>query len=171
VGQLRALIARATTIADLISAENAVSGKQGELDGLTAQKQLLDDQVALSTLTVNLATDDSAVEDEAGPDTFWGGIESGWDSLRDWIGDAVVWTGKALPWLAFTALIAAVLWVLLRVALRRRRGAAGAPTNGTGVPADAAGPPAAEVTPDDGAAQNGAPATVVDDKPADGAKE
>ncbi|MFE3545430.1 DUF4349 domain-containing protein [Nocardia sp. NPDC059177] len=119
VDRLRALMSGATNTADLIAAEEALSSRQGELDSLTAQKRSLDDQVALSTLTITLTADADRAPGEA--DNFWDGIVAGWNSLIDWLQDAIVFAGKALPWLGFLAVIGGVLWALLRVLRRRRR--------------------------------------------------
>ncbi|WP_084483955.1 DUF4349 domain-containing protein [Nocardia anaemiae] len=147
VDRLRALIAGATNTADLIAAEQALSSRQGELDSLTAQKRHLDDQVALSTLTIDITTEDK--DSDEGPTNFWDGIVSGWHSLVDWLKDAVVFTGKAIPWLGFVVLIAAVVWGAVRVVRVRKhssgsgeseRGKAaadGAPSGATAEGADA----------------------------------
>lgn len=119
VDRLRALIAGATNTADLIAAEEALSSRQGELDSLTAQKRSLDDQVALSTLTITLTAADKHAPGD--PDNFWDGIVAGWNSLIDWLQDAIVFTGKALPWLGFAAVLGGVIWLVLRTALRGRR--------------------------------------------------
>ncbi|MFI6171788.1 DUF4349 domain-containing protein [Nocardia sp. NPDC051052] len=120
VDRLRGLIAGATNTADLINAEQALSSRQGELDSLTAQKRHLDDEVALSTLTIDLTTATTkAQEDRA--DNFWEGIVTGWHSLVDWLKDAVVFTGKALPWLGFLVVLAAVIWGVVRTVLRRKK--------------------------------------------------
>jgi hypothetical protein len=52
--RLQALIDQATTTADLIEAENALTQRQAELDSLRAQRAYLADQVGMSTLTVSL---------------------------------------------------------------------------------------------------------------------
>lgn len=129
VDRLRALIAGATNTSDLIAAEQALSSRQGELDSLTAQKRRLDDQVALSTLTIDITTDEKKSDDD--PDSFWDGIVSGWHSLVDWLQDAVVFSGKAIPWLGFLAVLAAVLWAAARLVRRGKaapRGEESAPS-------------------------------------------
>ncbi|MBF6465068.1 DUF4349 domain-containing protein [Nocardia beijingensis] len=118
VDRLRALIAGATSTSDLLAAEQALSSRQGELDSLTAQKRRLDDQVALSTLTIDISTDRKGSGDD--PDNFWDGIVAGWNSLVNWLQDAVVFSGRAIPWLGFLAVVAAVLWGIARLVRRRK---------------------------------------------------
>ncbi|MFC4124848.1 DUF4349 domain-containing protein [Nocardia rhizosphaerae] len=119
VDRLRALMAGATNTADLIDAEEALASRQGELDSLTAQKRSLDDQVALSTLTITLTADDKRAPGD--PDNFFDGIVAGWNSLIDWLQDAIVFAGKAVPWLGFLAVLGGACWLILRTVLRRRR--------------------------------------------------
>ncbi|MGO4615932.1 DUF4349 domain-containing protein [Nocardia sp. 2YAB30] len=156
VDRLRALIAGATNTADLLNAEQAMTSRQGELDSLTAQKRHLDDQVALSTLTIDITTGDKKSDDT---DSFWDGIVSGWHSLVDWLKDAVVFTGKAIPWLGFLLVIAALVWGIARLVPRHRKAARG---GGESVPAPAEPPTSAE--PSQGAE------TSAGDKGADGSK-
>lgn len=133
VDRLRALMAGAANTADLIAAEEALASRQGELDSLTAQKRSLDDQVALSTLTITLTADQDRAPGD--PDNFWDGIVSGWHSLVDWLKDAVVFAGKAVPWLGFFAVIGAVLWGLVRVLRGRKTGATVSAPTGSSAPA------------------------------------
>ncbi|NEW39157.1 DUF4349 domain-containing protein [Nocardia cyriacigeorgica] len=125
VDRLRVLMAEATNTADLLAAEQALSSRQADLDSLTAQKRLLDDQIALSTLTIEISSTHTDSDD--GPTNFWDGIVSGWNSLVDWLKDAVVFLGKAVPWIGFVAVIGAVVWVIVRL-VRRPRGTTAAAT-------------------------------------------
>ncbi|MEU7634295.1 DUF4349 domain-containing protein [Nocardia sp. NPDC049220] len=124
VDRLRALIASATNTADLLNAEQALSSRQGQLDSLTAQKRHLDDQIALSTLTIEVTADEKHSGGSA--HSFWDGMVTGWNSLVDWLQDAVVFAGKAIPWLGFVAVIAAVVWAIARPISRRRKAGSGA---------------------------------------------
>ncbi|MGQ4597354.1 DUF4349 domain-containing protein [Nocardia sp. R6R-6] len=117
VERLRVLIAGAATTSDLLAAEQALSSRQGEVDSLTAQKRRLDDQIALSTLTIDVTSDAKRPDDA---DSFWDGIVSGWNSLVDWLQGVVVFSGKAIPWLGFLAVLAAALWAIVRLVRRRK---------------------------------------------------
>lgn len=162
VDRLRALIAGATTTADLIAAEEALTERQAELDSLTGQKRLLDDQIALSTLTVSI-TSEAPPRDADEPTSFWGGLVAGWNSLVDWLEDAVVFTGRALPWLAFLALLGGLIFAIVRAVGRRRPAPARrriSPLERTAAPGTPARTPAAPGAPAAaaGAAASGTPA-------------
>lgn len=58
--RLQSLIDQATSTADLIEAENALTARQAELDSLRAQQAYLADQVGMSTLQVSLRWEESA---------------------------------------------------------------------------------------------------------------
>jgi len=60
ITRLQSLIDQATSTADLIEAENALTSRQAELDSLRAQQAYLADQVGMSTLQVSLRWEESA---------------------------------------------------------------------------------------------------------------
>ncbi|WP_245713325.1 DUF4349 domain-containing protein [Nocardia rhamnosiphila] len=129
VDRLRDLMARAANTADLIAAEEALADRQAELDSLTGQRRYLDDQISLSTLTVDIrSTAEQTVED--GPTNFWDGVVDGWNSLFDWLKGAVVFVGQVLPWLVFLALLGAIVGAFVGLARRLGGARAAAPAAG-----------------------------------------
>lgn len=134
IERLTQLMTQTTNVADLISAESALSQRQAELDSLVAQKRVLDDQISLSSISIAFTVDPKDDPDKA--DSFWDGLVAGWDSLVAAIKAMVIGTGRALPWIGFVAIVGAVVVIAIRVlyrALRRPAGrgptppAAGAP--------------------------------------------
>ena len=115
VDRLVELMSRATTTADLISIESALSDRQTSLESLQAQKRGLDDQVELATLTVEFGT--VATAPVRAPATFLSGLLAGWGSFVAFLSGALVVVGVALPWLAFAAVLAAISMLVVR---RRR---------------------------------------------------
>lgn len=135
VERLNALLAKATTTADLILIEAELSKRQAELDSLTQQRDALVNQVDLATLSVHLISPKLAPT--AGPTDFWSGLVAGWNALVSFVGGLVIALGVAAPWLIVLAVIAAAVWWIVRLRARRaqaRRGSAAA--------ADAPMPPA-----------------------------
>lgn len=116
--RIQGLLADAKTIADIITLENELAGRQAELQSLEAQQRGLDDQVSMSTIDLSLTTEPVVivVEDDS-PETFWDGLVSGWNGLAGFISVALVVVGLLLPWAALGALIT----VAVIVAVRARR--------------------------------------------------
>lgn len=119
VDRLQALLAQATTTADLIEIESALSSRQAELDSLTAQQTALSDQVEYATISVYVASPGTIPS--SGPADFWGGLTAGWSALVAFVGAAVVVVGVLLPWLAVLAVVGAIVFGAVRVSRRRAR--------------------------------------------------
>ncbi|GGK56731.1 DUF4349 domain-containing protein [Nocardia camponoti] len=119
VDRLRTLMATASNTADLIAAESALSSRQGELDSLTGQKRQLDEQIALSTITITVTAPSDRTPSD--PDSFWDGVVAGWNSLVDWLQDAVVFAGSAVPWLGLFGIIGGIAWFAWRLVRRGGR--------------------------------------------------
>ncbi|WP_146192415.1 DUF4349 domain-containing protein [Cellulomonas sp. WB94] len=121
VARMEELLSRATSNADLIAAENALTERQSNLESLQSQRARLAEQVALSTLDITLSTPGNAPE----PTThgFLGGLAAGWDALVGMLSTLVLVVGVLLPWLAFAGVITLAVLASLRWARRRRAGA------------------------------------------------
>lgn len=150
IATLRASIARYTawladadTTADLIQLESAIAERQNELESLEAQQRALADQVAMSTVTLELRSE-ALAPPPAGPGDFWEGLVVGWNAfIGFWAAFAVV-LGVLLPWLVILGLGGLVTVLLVR---RARRADAAAPV---GAAASAAVPaPPAPPAPDE----------------------
>lgn len=120
VRRIEALLARATTLREIISIEADLSQRQADLDSLKSRQQWLEDQTARSTITVHLERTDADDAEEQTEDGFLGGLRAGWDSFVDGAAAALTVIGFVLPWaVALTViLVPALLW--LRGGRRRR---------------------------------------------------
>lgn len=107
VDRLTALLATAADTATLLEIEGQLTVRTSELESLLAQQASLSDQVALSTITVSIAS--TAVAPEEPPATFVEGLGAGWASLVAALGAVAVAAGAVLPWLAALALPAAIV--------------------------------------------------------------
>lgn len=104
VDRIRALLAQADTIGDVVAIESELARREADLDSLTARLTALRDQVATSTLAVDLrAPGGDGPEDE--PPGFLTGIASGWVGVQ-MLGAAVGFVVPFLPLLV----VAAVGW-------------------------------------------------------------
>ncbi|OLT13376.1 hypothetical protein BJF78_03275 [Pseudonocardia sp. CNS-139] len=127
VARVRALLAQAETIGDVVAIESELSRREAELDSLTRRLEALRNQVAMSTLTVDLRGPGAAVPPAGPPPGFLDGLASGWAGLQllgAGVGTAV---GFVLPFLPVVAVIVGVVWLVRRVARGRRRPVPAAP--------------------------------------------
>lgn len=117
VDRLLALLERADDTDTLITIERELSTRQAELEGLKAQKRYLDDQVSMSTISVSLVAERDAPVDD--PDTFWSGLQAGWDAFVGFWAGVLVALGVLAPWLVLIGLIVLVIVLLVRRAARK----------------------------------------------------
>ncbi|NCT91591.1 DUF4349 domain-containing protein [Cellulomonas sp. APG4] len=149
VARLEDLLSRATSTQAIVEAEQALTDRQAELESLESQRSRLADQVALSTLRIELWTEDTVPPEP--PTGFWGGLVTGWNSLVATLTGLAVALGVLTPWLVVLGLVALVV-LALRRRLRRtdRPGpAATAPSGPVPPPAPAAPAAAPTTTPSD----------------------
>jgi len=153
IDRLRALIAEADDVGDLIAIESELTTRQTELDALTTQRDWLADQVDYSTLTLELLSEGLAPH--TGPNDFWSGVVAGWNALTTFVSGLLVAVGILLPWVALLAVIAAIVVGIIVLATRAGRGPrGGSGTSGSGV----AGGPTSADAPAGGGTDAGRPA-------------
>ncbi|WP_405011224.1 DUF4349 domain-containing protein [Kitasatospora sp. NBC_01539] len=141
VDRVRALLADAKTLSEVVSLESELTRREADLESLKRQQQELAAQTSLSTITVELRRPSvTAVEEEEKPDGLWTTVA---DAFRD--GWRVLWAilrGLLIALAAlspFVLLLAPVAWLVRRSVLRRRRTAPPKPP-GPVWPAPAPGP-------------------------------
>lgn len=111
--RLEALLDQATTTAELIELESAITARQAERDSLVSQQNYLSDQVEFASISIELRTEGEAPQRE--PDSFVGAIVAGWFALVAFAGSSVIFLGMALPWLAVAAVVLVpVTWLVVR---------------------------------------------------------
>lgn len=125
VDRMLALLATATDTDTLITLETAISDRQAQLESLESERRYYADQVSLSTVTLNLVTE-QIVPVEA-PDTFLSGLQAGWDAFVGFFAGLLVALGVLLPWLVLAGLITFVIIMIVRRTRRRDEVAAAPP--------------------------------------------
>ena len=123
VTRLTELMAKSGSVGDLIAAESALSERQALLESYQQQLKSLDEQVALSTVTVQLTERTTATE--ADPAGFGDGLLAGWNGLIVTLNGLVVALGFLLPWLVIAGAALLVIWLIRR---RRRADRTASPT-------------------------------------------
>jgi len=115
VVRLTELMSQSGSVSELIEAEVALTDRQAQLESYTQQLAALENQVAMSSLQVELTKETSASAPE--PDGFADGLLAGWNGLIVSLNALVIAFGFMLPWLAIVGAVFLVIWLI-----RRRRG-------------------------------------------------
>ena len=123
VARVRALLAEATSIGDVVAIESELARREADLDSLTGRLAALRDQVALSALTVELRGPESPpVGAAAQQPGFLDGLAAGWAGLLA-LGTGVgAFAGFVLPFVPVLAVVGGIAWAAAR-GVRRRRAA------------------------------------------------
>ncbi|TXL62137.1 DUF4349 domain-containing protein [Aeromicrobium terrae] len=111
IDRLERILADARSTGQVISAENALTQRQEQLESLVAQRSALTGQVELATLSVDFLQKEST--SSVDPGGFRGGLEDGWNALVDVVNGVVELAGVLLPWLG-VLLVAVLGWLGLR---------------------------------------------------------
>lgn len=115
VESARKLLARATSVDELVRLENEVGTRQADLASLEARKRRLADLTALSTITVTFLGQDASTAEEEADLGFLAGLDGGWTAFLASARVLLTVLGAVLP---FAVVIGVPLWLLL---LWRRR--------------------------------------------------
>jgi hypothetical protein len=113
LARVRALLARAETIADIVALEGELARRQADLEALQARQRVLADQTAQATVTVALVERDAVLTEE--PSTgFLAGLRAGWDAFAAATVGGLTVLGAVLPFAVLAALIAFLVWLVVR---------------------------------------------------------
>jgi hypothetical protein len=121
VARVRGLLAEATSIGDVVAIESELARREAELDSLTRRLAALKDQVALSTLTVDLRGPGAVAPPDTRPAPgFLDGLAAGWAGLRAIGTAAAAVVGFVLPFLPVLAVLAGFVLLGRRIVRTRR---------------------------------------------------
>lgn len=119
VDRVRALMARATDIAQIVTLESELSRRQADLEALESQLASLKDQIDRSPIRISLTTDSGVIAQDPGTG-FLAGLKGGWKAFTSSVVVLLTALGAVLPFAVVLALIGLPVWW----SIRRRRGAA-----------------------------------------------
>lgn len=126
VDRLTELMSQSGSVSELIEAEVALTDRQAQLESYEQQLEALQDQVAMSSLQVQLTRENSPTT--ADPAGFSDGLLAGWNGLVVSLNALVIAVGFILPWLAIAGVVILIVWLVRRS--RRARRAAHAAAGG-----------------------------------------
>lgn len=111
IAKLLQLQEQATTVTDLVAVETELATRTAERDSLVAQRDVVQNQVAESTVYIDISPD---LGKKTNAPDFIGGLESGWQALINIGAGAITLVGFLIP----IALAIFVLVVIAVVAIR-----------------------------------------------------
>jgi hypothetical protein len=118
INKLLELQEQAATVTDLVAVEAELATRTAERDSLVAQRAVVQDQVAESTVYIDISPD--LVKSTSSPD-FIGGIESGWQALINMAAGAVTLIGFLIPIVIALVIVIGLLVIATRLIKRARQ--------------------------------------------------
>lgn len=119
VDRVQALLAKATTVGEVVSVESELTRREADLAALQAKQRNLADQVSLSTISLQLLGPEAANPEPTKPDTgFIAGLRSGWHAFLNSVKALLTFLGAVLP---FAVAIGIPLWIVMWFLRGRRR--------------------------------------------------
>jgi hypothetical protein len=112
--RLRALLAGATNVPDIVAIERELATRESEVESLQGRLRVVRNRVQLATVTLVLTT--KAEPKKADIPGFTDALSSGWDAFANTARVTLAAIGATLPFIVFGGVIAAIV-----LALRRRR--------------------------------------------------
>jgi hypothetical protein len=120
VDRVRALLAQARSIGDVVSIESELTRREADLDSLTGRLNAVKDQVALSTLTVDVDKAPLTTTEDPKPTGFLAGLTAGWEGLQATASATGAVVGFLVPFLPVVAVLLGLVWLGRRIARTRR---------------------------------------------------
>lgn len=133
VDRVRALLADADDLREIIDLESELTRRQTDLERLMATQRSLSERVALATVTIDVLPADSPAELAEPTDPgILDGLRTGWDGFVAILFGLAYGAAVLAPALVLGAAALTVIWLIVR---RRRRGEPAAPiaTSATGL--------------------------------------
>lgn len=112
--RLRKVLDRAGSVSEILQVEDAISGRESDLESLQARQKALNRQTTYGTVDLDVTGPRIAAHEKADEPGFWDGLVGGWHALLTFLRVAVLVIGLVLPFAALGAVIAAPVWWWLR---------------------------------------------------------
>ncbi|MEY2571181.1 MAG: hypothetical protein QOE63_1531 [Acidimicrobiaceae bacterium] len=117
--QLLLLLSKANTIGDVLQVQDRITQVQSDLDALSGQRKLLDDQASMATLTVDALEPGASVA--ITPVSNHTDLGDSWQTAKDRFVDSIAYVIEGVGTVGFLAILALGGWLAYKVVVRRRR--------------------------------------------------
>jgi hypothetical protein len=122
IAQLRALLAHAGSVSELLSVQDQINSEEGDLESMLAQQSALNHETSYATLTLQLVGPKAAAKPrpKQAPPGLTGGLTRGWHAFRVTLSWLLTVIGAVAPFAAALAIIGGLGWWARRRVTRGR---------------------------------------------------
>src|SRR5579875_2586188 len=122
IAQLRALLAHAGSVGDLLDVQNQINTEESGLESLEAEQRALSHETSYATVTITIVGPLATVAPPRpkAPPSLAGGLGAGWHALRTVVAWTLAFLGAVAPFAAVLAIAGYAVYRARRWALRRR---------------------------------------------------
>jgi hypothetical protein len=124
IAQLRALLAHAGSVSELLSVQDQINNEEGDLESMLAQQSALSHETAYATVTLNLVGPKAVAKPHPSkaPPGLAGGLTHGWHAFRLTISWLLTVLGAVAPFAAVVVIVGGLgWWARRRIARGRQR--------------------------------------------------
>ena len=122
IAQLRALLAHAGSVGDLLSVQNQINQEESNLESMQAQQRALSHETSYATVTLTILGPKAkpVLHRPKAPPTLAGGFGAGWHALRVAVSWTLAFLGAIAPFAVVLAIAGYVIYRGRRWLTRRR---------------------------------------------------
>jgi hypothetical protein len=122
--QLRALLAHAGSVGDLLDVQNQINNEESALEAMQAQQRALSHETTYATVTLTILGPKAkpVPHRTKAPPSLAGGLGAGWHALKVSLSWALAFLGAIAPFAAIAAIAGYAIYRARRWMLRRRPG-------------------------------------------------
>jgi hypothetical protein len=123
IAQLRALLAHAGSVGELLSVQDQINSEEGDLESMLAQQTALNHETSYATVTLTLVGPKAVAKarPRQAPPGLSGGLSGGWHAFRLTLSWLLTVIGAVAPFAAVVAAIVGLGWWARRRVTRGRR--------------------------------------------------
>ena len=120
--QLRALLAHAGSVGDLLNVQNQINNEESALEAMQAQQRALSHETSYATVTLTILGPKAkpVVHHPKAPPSLGGGLGAGWHAFKVTVSWFLAFLGAIAPFAAIAAIVGYAIYRGRRWMIRRR---------------------------------------------------